>query len=562
VSGFWSNFKLGRGLGFGCRRLKRGPAVCGLCLALALALLAGCGQAQQPAATTTSAAATESATTTAAQAEADSTTAAATEAAAAATEATTTAAEASVASDAATSLEPAEINWYVVNTPQPDTDMVLERVNQMLAERTAINTTLKLNVLDWGVFQDRINVMLQANEPIDLVFTCGWINLFTALAGRDALYPLDELLEQHGQDIYKHVPPKYFEATRVRGKIRAVPNYAGYPQIKGLDFRADLVDKHGFDYKSVTELAALEPYLQTIIDNEPGVTPFLPGVDSGITNFGDDGRKQRYDGLGGGVTYDILENRLISSLDTGDTLYARIHDWYTKGYIAKDAASRTVYGDEIKSGNYAVFFNSSYVDDGAKSTQDNGFPIYSMPFVTQGPITTGMVQVALTAIPATSPHPDRAMMLLNAMWAEQEIFNTLVYGIEGTHWSWNADKTFIVPAENNGYGSPISYELGGTFRKYPTESETAEVLAFQESLNESVPPSPLLGFSFDAEPVKNEWAQIDAIEQELGSLLYTGTADPDELIPQIRERREAAGWQTVFDEMQRQVDEWKAANGK
>ena len=516
----------------------RKPMFIALSLMMVLAMLVGCS-APAPAASS-AAPATE--------------TPAATESAAATETPAATATEAP--------LDPVEINWYVVNTPQPDNDKVLEAVNKMLSERTKINTTLKLNVLDWGTFQDRINVMLQASEPIDLMFTCGWINSFSALTGRDALYPLDELLDQYGQDIYKHVPKKYFEATRVRGKIRAVPNYQGYPQIKGLDFRADLIDKYGFDYKSVNSMDDLEPYFQTILEKEPGVTPFLPGVDSGVTNFGDEQNRAKYDGFAGAVSYDIANSKLMNSFDVPDTLYARLHDWYKKEFIAKDAASRTVYGDEIKSGNYAVFMNSSYVDDGAKSSKDYGFKVYSIPYVTQAPITTGMVQVCLTAIPVTSKAPDRAMMLLNAVWADQEIYNSLVYGVEGTHWNWNADKTFIEPVENNAYASPIGYQLGTAFRKYPTVSETAEVLKAQEALNESVPPSPLLGFSFDAEPVKNEFSQIDALLAEVSPLLYTGTSDPTELIPQIKDKLNKAGWEKVFAEYQKQLDAWKAANGK
>ena len=502
-----------------------------LCLTMALALLAGCATAT-PAAT--SAAPSSSAP-----------------------EATVEATETPAAEPA---LEPVEINWYVVNTPQPDTEKVLEAANKMLAERTKINATLKLNVLDWGTFQDRINVLLQSGEPMDLMFTCGWINSFTALAGRDALYPMDDLLQKYGQDIYKVVPAKYFEATRIGGKIRAVPNYQGYPQIKGLDFRADLIDKYGFDYKSVKTPADLESYFATILEKEPGVTAFLPGVDSGILNMSDN--QGKYDGLPEGISYDIANNKLVKSLDIPDTLYTRLHDWYTKGYIAKDAASRTVYGDEIKTGNYAVWMNPSYMDDGAKSTKDYGFKVYSIPYVTQSPITTGMVQVCLTAIPSTSKNPDRAMMLLNAVFADQEIYNTLVYGVEGSHWNWNADKTFVEPVENNAYGSPIGYQLGSAFQKYPNASETKEVLEYQESLNESVPPSPILGFSFDTTPVKNECAQIDAIYAEVGPLLYTGTNDPATLIQQLKDRLENAGWQKVFDECQKQLNDWKTANGK
>ena len=47
---------------------------------------------------------------------------------------------------------------------------------------------------------------------------------------------------------------------------------------------------------------------------------------------------------------------------------------------------------------------------------------------------------------------------------------------------------------------------------------------------------------------------------EFGKSLYTGSVDPDEYLPKLQEKLEATGVQDVIDEMQKQIDEWKAAD--
>lgn len=46
---------------------------------------------------------------------------------------------------------------------------------------------------------------------------------------------------------------------------------------------------------------------------------------------------------------------------------------------------------------------------------------------------------------------------------------------------------------------------------------------------------------------------------EFGKSLYTGSVDPGEYLPKLQEKLEAAGIDKVIEEMQKQIDEWKAA---
>jgi putative aldouronate transport system substrate-binding protein len=493
------------------------------------AVMTGCGQAQQTA----------------------------TEATTASTE--TTATEATTAAP----LPPATVTWYNVRTPQTDTQMVVDKVNQMLAEKTKLNITLDFKLVDWGSYADKMAVMVQSGEPLDLMYAASWINYFSPLATKGGLYPMDDLLTQHGQDILRQVDPNWLTCEKVNGKIYGIPNVQGFAQRKGLTFNAALVDKYHFDYKSVKTLLDVEPFLKTIKENEPGITPFLPGT--GVADMFLPGDKPMQ-GIGNLISYDPATKSLVNDLENQQNkdYYAKMHEWYKLGYIAKDAASKVTWGDEIRTQTYAVMPNFGYQNDGIKSSADYGFKCYDILTYIPSPISTNMVTVGQTVISSTSTQPDRAMQLLNAVWADKEIYNTLCFGIEGTHWNFKDKATELIEFTDKaaGYAEYNNYQIGSIMNLYGRDGQTQADMKAELATNTSVPVSELLGFTYTPDALKNENAAVSAIWEEVQYLLGTGTYDPAVKMPKILDRVKAAGWDALRDDCQKQIDNWKAVNSK
>lgn len=462
-------------------------------------------------------------------------------------------------------LEPVTIKWYVVNSIQNDTEKVVDKVNEMLAERTDLNVTLEYNVLDWSSYDERINLMLQSNQQVDLCYSASWINVYQTKISQGAFLALDDLLDKYGTDIKSQVADKYWDGVSVGGKIYGVPNYQGYAQPAGFTFRKDLVDKYNFDYKSVKSLQDLEPFLEQIKQNESGVIPFLPSGTSALDAYSADASAQYYDGLSNNVCYDTRTGEMMWRFDVPfvQENLKTVHDWYEKGYIRSDAATRvSQFSDECRSGQYAVMELAAYYNDGTKSTQDYGYETYDVATTPPMMLTTGKVQTGQTVIPKTSANPERAMMLLNAIWADKEIYNTLGFGLEGEHWNWlDKENETIELVPDSNYSSPIMYELGSAFNKYYTTNEPKEFMEAQEANNEAATVSPLLGFSYDATQKRTENAQLEAIYGEQAPLLYTGTVDPEAELANIRTRMVNAGLDEVMKDMQAQIDAWKDAVG-
>jgi putative aldouronate transport system substrate-binding protein len=457
-------------------------------------------------------------------------------------------------------LPPVSVSWYVVNTPQKDTDAVVKEVNKMLAAK-GLNTTLDYKVLDWNTYDSKLNVMMQAGEALDICFTASWINNFLGNVARGAFTPLNELLAKYGQNIKSQVEDKYWAGTTVAGKIYGIPNYQGFAQPKGLTFRKDLADKYKFNYKGVRSLRDIEPLLEKIKANEPGVIPFMPISNGNTLAMLDTGR----DGFNAFLDYEPETGKTISKFEDPEVMdmLKLLRSWYLKGYLAKDAATRKDFSAEQKSGKYAVMESGAYYNNGTKTTKDYGYPTYDVPVGKVQFLTTGSFQGALNAISKTSKHPDRAIMLLDAIWADKKIYNTLGFGLEGKHWNWvDAEKTTIKTADNSGYGSPIMWELGSAFNKYYTVEENKSFMDPQEEFNKKTPASPILGFIYDQSKMKNECAQLDALYNEKLFLLFSGSVDPVETVNEMMEKARKIGLDKVQADIEQQLAQWKKDNGK
>ncbi|WP_349405561.1 DUF3502 domain-containing protein, partial [Clostridium perfringens] len=83
--------------------------------------------------------------------------------------------------------------------------------------------------------------------------------------------------------------------------------------------------------------------------------------------------------------------------------------------------------------------------------------------------------------------------------------------------------------------------------------------AFEE-FNQSAKTSKILGFKFDTEPVTTQISAVNNVLQEFERSLYTGSVDPVKGLEDLNKKLAASGLNDIKDEMQKQLDEWKASN--
>lgn len=457
----------------------------------------------------------------------------------------------------------ADISWYM---PKPidslkDQEAVEAEANKIIKEK--LNANLHFNMIDNAGWEDKIKLMSAAGEPYDLVFTASGSNNLNANVQKGAFMPLDDLLQKYGQDILKKVDPRAWKAVTYKGKIMAIPAQTPYTPGTAYVFKKDLVEKYKFDYKSVKSLKDLEPYLETLKKNEPNIIPVIAtanGATSGVGLFD-------YTNVSAGISYSEKNGTFIKTLDIQQNYdnYKVMNDFYKKGYIAKDAAIKTDYMAEAKSGKYAVLRDAGgYTEDGSKSTSTYGFPTVET-FSGQPPISTYSMTAAATAISITSKNPERAMMLLNLIWSDKYLLNTLAYGVEGKNYTVKSGKvTDDNPTIEATSGAKQTWAiwhnwLGPLWDQWDSNWNSTKALEAMRKSNDTAKASGLLGFIFNNESVKSEVAQVTAVIKESNPIFTTGSMpDYDKYVEDIKKKQVDAGIDKIMAEVQKQYDAWKA----
>ena len=166
------------------------------------------------------------------------------------------------------------------------------------------------------------------------------------------------------------------------------------------------------------------------------------------------------------------------------------------------------------------------------------------------------------------------MEFINLVNTDQYLRNLLNYGIEGVHWE-KVDvpqeeldaaegklyiydcKVKLDPEKSKDYSVPY-WVQGGLFNTYVLDSEPIDKWATFKEFNDAAEEAPSFGFDFDMTNVSTQVAGFRNVLDEFGKSLYTGSVDPEEYLPQLDKKMQATGMDQVIEEMQNQIDEWKA----
>lgn len=453
------------------------------------------------------------------------------------------------------------VTYTYPNTVFKDVGLVEEALNKLLVP--AINTKIKLNPIDWGAFDEKMKLAFAAGEECDIVFTAPWINNYLLNIANGNFVPLDDLLAKNAPGLWASMPETTWDAARVDGKIYGVINQQIFVKPFGFTVRRDLADKYGLDAYALKSYDELEPFLKTILENEPDVIP-LPGA-STWSNEGNGFDPIITEQVPVVIRYDDKELKVFNAAASPEfqASVERARRWYEAGYTPKE----TIAGDDQqamwRAGKFALSGLVGVVKPGGEieSEQRFGQPVYSQS-MTKPFLTTAGTTATTNAICATSKNPEAAMKVLELLNTNVEIYNTLAKGIEGKHWEW-ADKGNLVikPGPNNAdYNPNTDWEFGNQFLAYYIDPKQAEIKAWEATydLNTTSPPSAAMGFNFNAEPVKTELANVAAVVGELAGPLASGQVDPATALPEYLERLNQAGIQALIDECQRQLNEWVA----
>ena len=504
-----------------------------LCLAMVLTCLAGCGTGAADGAAAPAAASSEASSTDAGSTDAGS----------------------------AEDLPFVELTWYCCGQPQEGYDAVFEKVNEYLKEK--LNCSVKLISYDYGSYDEMLNIAAQAGDEFDLVFTCNWLFDIENAARKGYIIPLDDLIAKYGQGYLDSVPQKYRDGALIDGQTYGLINYQIMAKCTGLQIAKDWVDKYDFDVESVHSLADMEPLFEKVKAEDPSMYGYVPDPTSGSfmvsTKPGEREFEMVMDMGPAAIRFDD-PSKIVNIFESeAYKQHAELmHSWYEKGYIRSDAISLTDLASEQATGKYVCWIGgNTYPGSDSVIAATVGYPIVNAQLA--APVAGRNMNLAtLTGISSTSKNPERAMQLLNLIFTDEYLFNLICFGIEGETYEFNDDGT-VSPIPAGGYNPGIDWAYGNQFNAFRREGQAEDVWDQIKAVNDSAAMSPIGTFSFNESNVKTEYAMVSAVVSEYDWGFETGTYDPAEKLPEFLQALDEAGWPVVQEEMQKQYDEYLAA---
>lgn len=449
-----------------------------------------------------------------------------------------------------TAEEVVDLKWYMIGTPQPDTEKVMNELNKYTEEK--IGVRVDMTQIDWGDYEERLKVIINSGEDYDIAFT--WGGLYTLNAQRGAFLELNELLDTHAQELKEVLNPILIEGASIDGKLYGIPANKEVGNQSALVFNGNLVEKYDFDTDSVKSFADLKPMLEVIKENEPDFTPIA------VSNM-----------FRPVMPFDYVLNwdmpvafpmngdteTVINYLETDEAMdvFKTMREYYESGYVPADAASSdNPWPYSVENWFVRIEGYNPYAE--LLWEREGGYPVVVQP-LTPPIINNEAVTGSVMAISSTSKHPEKAMAFLNLLNTDPYVRNLVNFGIEGVHYEkLDNGKIKDLPARAERYSVP-QYALGNHFILYLFENEPDDKWEAFQAFNESGIRSPSLGFHFDPSPVRTEIANIANVASEFMPPIFTGSVDPEEYVPKAIERFNEAGIETVLKEIQKQYDEWK-----
>lgn len=453
--------------------------------------------------------------------------------------------------------------------PQKDEEAVEAKINEYLKGK--INATVDLAPIDWGQWDQKMNLMIASRQDMDVVFTAQWnghannVSKGAYLALNDPKGPQGNLLEQYGKDIIATLDKAFLEGAKINGFNYGIPTNKELASQAGVIYRKDIADELGItdQLDKVQTVADLEPILQIVKEKKPNITPlfFAKGENFNAHYFA------QHDFLGdayldGLLRKDLDDSKVISRFeDKGymDQLQLT-RKFFKEGLINKDAAvTQLGTQDAMKKGN--VFMVTSQLKPGKDAEFGNATGLAGkLKQINIGPrtVSTGETAGAMLAVSSTSKDPARAMMFINLMHSDKYLNNLVNFGIEGVHYEKISENRIKPGPKAVDYNPGVAWELGNQFLNPTFETEAEDKWDQFKIFNEGAHPSPALGFTFNVEPVKSLAAVLVNIRSQYADAVESGSVDPSKA-DEWYAKEKANGLDKVLAEKQKQLDAFLAS---
>ena len=445
----------------------------------------------------------------------------------------------------------------------------LDELNKLLTEK--INAEISPLMVSWGDYKTKLPMVWASGEAYDLTYTANWAGYFTE-GSRGAFMNINELFPAYAPKTYAEMTEyDILETTKIDGNLYMVPNYIPDYTTYIFEYREDLRKK--YNCPEITDFETLTTFLQAVKDNEPGMLAFGNNGSESMLNAEWLNEMDWSRGIltsTSTVVYDHKDpTKVFNYVETPqfEEFVKRCREWYEKGFWSQSImAETTASRDNFKAGKVACILQNFSNCNGNYQDITNNHPDWEVGYWSAD-VESGMTErVACAnngmAIGAYSKNPERAMMFIELMYQDREVYDLVMNGLEGityeadreagTKWIPEGVDASTLGLKNLGMGFGVQKWYLGSMNDDPRleemKTEYEKVAIFPE----------LAGFVVNEDPIAAELAALKNAYAEYGVPLEKGAVDSEEGIAELRKQLKAAGVEKVVEEINRQIEEYLA----
>lgn len=438
------------------------------------------------------------------------------------------------------------ITWITIGGGQPaNIDSWTEKANVYLEEKVGVH--INLQCVSWGDWGDRRSMVIQTNEPYDIVFTDS--GSYSSDVAMGAFADLTELIKET-PGITDLIPAAYLDACKIGGKLYAIPAYKDSSMTNFFTWTKEYVDAYYPDYANIHSLAEATPAVKAIAEGT-GETVMLLNKDGVSPVVG-----QRYDQLGMagmaaiGVSYYDPDGKVVCTFEQQDVMdqLKVLHEWMNAGYINSDAATASEANGMCGLG----------VSQGWPAAADTiwgpgrGADVVVSQFG-DTVVSNDTIQGSMVCISNSSTHQLEALKVIELLSTDNKFRDMLHYGEEGVDFQY-VDDNGEQRVERITTDWPVAGYALGTTKTVTPEKGAAPFFDEVDAQNKAALSSVALGFAFDKTPVADQIAACQAIFEEYKGLIQTGTGEPESTVAEMMGKMRASGFDDIVAEAQAQLD--------
>lgn len=453
--------------------------------------------------------------------------------------------------------------YYFENSAK-DEALVEDALNKIMREKAGAEVDLVgIPFANWAT---QLNLMLTGGEDsLDLVSSF-WYTSASNLAANGQIIPLDDLLNQYGQEIKaQFTDPAFLNCGAVNGKLYGIPSITAWCSENGYYVKTDKVEGAGVDMSKIHDLQTMTDAMIQMKKAYPD-SYFIPGstepywIPKDIDYLGD----TKFLGvLTDPANSTTVENYYESNYFLNFLKYVQI--WKDNGLFSPDPLSNSdATLMNLQAGvvegtpgyNYDTYLGELNIE--GFSGVDLKSAAISKCLATTGDVTTYMWHIS-----SFCKNPDAAMKVLNVLYSDPDAAQLVANGIEGKHYVLDANGQMQYLEGQNSMSTTWGV---GSMAIWPNSTlcktwyyQPKDIYDQIKAKVNSAIKSKALGFQFDSSAVTNETtACSNVIAQYYNPLMYA-EVDISQTLPEFQQALRDAGIDTIIAEKQKQLDAWLAA---